>query len=769
MKPYLLELNEVQRNAVTTTEGPILVIAGPGSGKTRVLTYRISHLIQEGVAPYEILSLTFTNKSAKEMKERITKVVGERGQRVWAGTFHSIFARILRNEAEKIGYPSNFTIYDSDDSESVVKAIIKEMNLDKDVYHAGSIRSRISLAKNNLISPKAYEQNVELLAQDKLAKRPYFYKIYEEYTKRCHRSGAMDFDDLLYQFFILLHRNPDSVLEKYQKRFRYYLVDEFQDTNSLQYAILKKLTLFDGSPRNLCVVGDDAQSIYAFRGATIDNILDFEKDFKDLKTFKLEQNYRSTHFIVRAANDIIAYNRKQIKKEIWTDKNITDSSKIKVIRAITDNEEGKRIVDLIAEQKNRYHLDNKDIAILYRTNSQSRIFEEYLRRMNIPYRVYGGMSFYQRKEVKDLVAYLRLVINPFDEEALRRVLNYPRRGIGDSTVEKISELASSSNRTMWECLTEVQASAQAKRGISDFMDLIQLAQKRAKNGSAYEVASFIAKQSKLIDTLKADTTEEGMGRLDNIISLLDGIKDFVENDVLANTLNQFEGEEDTLANDDRSLATYLQNIALLTDADEKDPNVDAVVLMSVHSSKGLEFKSVFVVGMEENLFPSFMSLESPEGIDEERRLFYVAVTRAERFLTLSYATSRYRHGQVRNNPISRFLDEIDVQNMESIIPKSSVSMSGSSVIEDQRAKLVGNFKPIRPIQPAISIAPSDFKPSSNDLIQAGQRVLHLKFGEGKVMAVDGANDNRVATIDFQQADEPRKRIMLKFAKLQILE
>lgn len=766
MKPYLLDLNEVQRNAVTTTEGPILVIAGPGSGKTRVLTYRISHLIQEGVAPYEILSLTFTNKSAKEMKERITKVVGERGQRVWAGTFHSIFARILRNEAEKIGYPSNFTIYDSDDSESVVKAIIKEMNLDKDVYHAGSIRSRISLAKNNVISPKAYEQNEELLAQDKLAKRPYFYKIYQEYVKRCHRSGAMDFDDLLYQFFILLHRNPDNVLEKYQKRFRYYMVDEFQDTNSLQYAILKKLTLYDGSPRNLCVVGDDAQSIYAFRGATIDNILDFEKDFKDLKTFKLEQNYRSTHFIVRAANDIISYNRKQIKKEIWTDKNITDSAKIKVIKAITDNEEGKRIVDLIAEQKNRYHLDNKEIAILYRTNSQSRIFEEYLRRMNIPYRVYGGMSFYQRKEVKDLVAYLRLVINPFDEEALRRVLNYPRRGIGDSTLDKISELASSTNRTMWECLQEVQVSAQAKRGISDFMDLIQLAQKRAKSGTAYEVASFVAKQSKLIDTLKSDTTEEGMGRLDNIVSLLDGIKDFVENDVLANSLNQFEEEE--ALKDDRSLATYLQNIALLTDADEKDPNADAVVLMSVHSSKGLEFKSVFVVGLEENLFPSFMSLESPEGIDEERRLFYVAVTRAERFLTLSYATSRYRHGQVRNNPISRFLDEIDIQNMENILPKSSSASFGAG-IDEQRSKLVGNFKPIRPLQPTIAISATDFKPSSTDLIQTGQRVLHMKFGEGKVTAVDGANDNRVATIEFQQAEEPRKRIMLKFAKLQILE
>jgi DNA helicase II / ATP-dependent DNA helicase PcrA len=757
MKPYLLELNEVQRNAVTNTEGPVLVIAGPGSGKTRVLTYRISHLIQEGVPPHQILSLTFTNKSAKEMKERITKVVGEIGNRVWAGTFHSIFARILRSEAEKIGYPKNFTIYDSDDSESVIKAIIKEMNLDKDVYHAGSVKSRISLAKNNLMSPNAYQQNAELLAQDKLAKRPYFYKIYEEYAKRCLRSGAMDFDDLLYQFFILLHRNPDNVLEKYQNRFRYYLVDEFQDTNSLQYGILKKLLLYQGSSRNLCVVGDDAQSIYAFRGATIDNILDFEKDFKGMKTFKLEQNYRSTHFIVRAANDIISYNKKQIKKEIWTDKNLTESAKIKVIKTMTDNEEGKRVVDLIAEQKNRYHLDNKEIAILYRTNSQSRIFEEYLRRMNISYRVYGGMSFYQRKEVKDLIAYLRLVINPSDDEALRRVLNYPRRGIGDTTLEKLGALASAQNSIMWDCLTQVEVSAQARRGISDFMDLIQLAQKRAKTGNAYEVASFVAKQSKLIDTLKTDTTEEGMGRLDNVTSLLDGIKDFVESD------EQTPDNELLL---DRSLATYLQNIALLTEADEKDPNADAVVLMSIHSSKGLEFKSVFVVGLEENLFPSFMAMESPEGIDEERRLFYVAVTRAERFLTLTYAGSRYRHGTVRYNNSSRFLEEIDAQNMESIVPKSSNPGLG---MEESRSKLVGNFKPLRPILPVVNIAAGDFKPSASDQLAEGQRVLHLKFGEGKIIAIDGANDNRVATIEFQISDEPRKRIMLKFAKLQILE
>ncbi|MFZ4543393.1 MAG: ATP-dependent helicase [Saprospiraceae bacterium] len=757
MQSYLLELNDVQRQSVITKDGPLLLIAGPGSGKTRVLTYRISHLIEEGIPAHQILALTFTNKSAREMKDRIAKVVGDKGQRVWAGTFHSVFARILRAEAEKIGYPSAFTIYDSDDSENVIKAIIKEMNLDKDNYHAGSIKSRISLAKNNLMSPKAYEQSQDLMLQDRQAKRPFFFQIYAEYVKRCHRSGSMDFDDLLYQFFILLHQNPDRVLEKYQERFKYIMVDEFQDTNSLQYAILKKLIIYPGSSRNLCVVGDDAQSIYAFRGATIDNIIDFEKDFPDVKIFKLEQNYRSSHFIVKAANDIISYNKKQIKKEIWTSVDHSDSIKIKVIKTLTDNEEGKRVVDQIAEQKNRYHLDNKDIAILYRTNAQSRIFEEYLRRMNIPYRVFGGTSFYQRKEVKDLIAYLRMVVNPRDEEALRRVLNYPRRGIGDSTLEKLSAQAAAQNMTMWESLGEVEVSNQAKRGIAEFRDLVLLGQKRAKNGNAYEVAVFMAKQSKLLDTLRTDTTEEGIGRMDNITSLLDGIKEFVEND---------EQQVDTDLIQDKSLATYLQNIALLTEADEKDPNADAIVMMSIHSSKGLEFKSVFIVGLEENLFPSFMALESPEGIDEERRLFYVAVTRAERFLTLTYAGSRYRHGQVRYYNSSRFLEEINAEHMDASSPQTQNLGGGSS---ENRAKVSGNFKPVRPLKVLSAAAVADFVPSASNLIQAGQTVLHLKFGEGRVIEIDGANDNRVATIEFDIAEEPKKRIMLKFAKLQIME
>ena len=752
MSDYLDLLNDVQRQAVTRTEGPVLVVAGPGSGKTRVLTFRIAHLLEKGVAPWEILALTFTNKAAREMKDRIEKVVGQKAQKVWAGTFHSIFARILRGEAEHIGYPKDFTIYDSDDSKSLLRTIIKELNLAKDVYNENAILSRISSAKSNLIPPKGYEQNAELMAQDKASKRPFIHKIYAEYAARCKRAGAMDFDDLLFQLYVLLHQNPE-IAEKYRKRFKYLLVDEFQDTNFLQYSIVRKLVVYKDSPQNVCVVGDDAQSIYAFRGATINNILDFKEDFKNLETYKLEQNYRSTNHIVDAANEVISYNKKQIKKTIWTEK--LEGQRIKVIKAQSDQEEAKRVADLVLEQKNRYHLQNKDVAILYRTNSQSRPFEESLRRLNIPYRVYGGMSFYQRKEVKDLVAYLRLVTNQNDEEALRRVLNYPRRGLGDSAIEKIAELASATQRPMWQCLGEVQVSTAARRGINEFMELISLAQKRADKGSAYEVALFVARQSKLIDTLKADTTEEGIGRLDNVTSLLDGIKDFVENDEIMT-----ENEQVT----DKSLATYLQNIILLTDADNTAENPDTVTLMSVHSSKGLEFKSIFVVGLEESLFPSFMSLDSPEGIDEERRLFYVAITRAERFLTLTYAGSRYRHGTVRYNDPSRFMSEIAAANVESVVPKSA----GAFLEEAPRTKLVGNFKPASQVVQISAADIANFKVAKADEIEAGQRVLHLKFGEGKVILVDGANDNRVATIEFPLSDEPKKRIMLKFAKLQIL-
>lgn len=753
---YLDELNDVQRQAVMTTEGPVLVVAGPGSGKTRVLTYRIAHLIEKGVAPWEILALTFTNKAAREMKERIAKVVGDRANRVWAGTFHSIFARILRVEAEKIGYPSNFTIYDTDDTKSLLGTIIKEMNLDKTVYNVNTIRSRISSAKSNLIPPKSYAQNEELRQQDRMAKRPHTYAIYEKYTARCKRSGAMDFDDLLYRLYELLHKNPDNVLEKYRKKFKYLLVDEFQDTNTLQYSIVRKLSSFDKSPRNVCVVGDDAQSIYAFRGATIQNILDFEEDFRPhgIKVFKLEQNYRSTEHIVQAANQVITYNQRQIPKKIWSDKGT--GQQIKIIKAMTDGEEGKRIADTILEQKNRFHLKNSEIAILYRTNAQSRVFEEYLRRYNINYRVFGGLSFYQRKEVKDLIAYLRLVVNKNDEEALRRVLNYPKRGIGKATIEKLSALASSSNQSMWSCLPLVPASKRAKNAIEEFISMINSAALRAESSNAFELATYITKRSGLMDLMKKDTSIEGMSRLENLNALLDGINAFVEEDSASET--------ETIV--DKSLASYLQNIALLTDFDDDKGDKDHVTLMSVHSAKGLEFKSVFVVGLEEKLFPSFMSMDTMEGLDEERRLFYVAITRAEQFLTLSFANSRYKFGKMRYNEPSRFLGELPRNSIEST---NFVRSSGSSseTISGGRSSVRGNFARNRPqVTPAID--PKDFHPSPSEKIQTGMKVLHLKFGEGKVINIDGGKGNRVATIFFKDLDNPERRIMLKFAKLQIL-
>ena len=754
MSSYLDELNDVQRKAVVNTDGPVLVVAGPGSGKTRVLTFRIAHLIEKGVAPWKILALTFTNKAAKEMKERISRVVGDRANQVWAGTFHSIFARILRVEAEKLGYPSNFTIYDTEDSKSVLKAIIKEMNLNKDDYNVNAIRSRISSAKSNVIPPAAYVNDKELRDQDRMAKRPHLHTIYAKYVARCKRAGAMDFDDLLYQLLALLSKNPDGVLEKYQKKFSHLMVDEFQDTNYLQYLIVKKLVNYEDSSYNVCVVGDDAQSIYAFRGATIENILDFEKEYSKhgIQVFKLEQNYRSTDHIVQAANELITHNSKQIPKKIWSDKGT--GQKIRVIKTTSDAEEGRRVADTIVEQKNRFHFSNSEIAVLYRTNAQSRVFEEYLRRQNLNYRVFGGQSFYQRKEVKDLLAYLRLTINQQDEEALRRVINYPRRGIGAATILKLSEEADAAGQTMWATLGSVSASARAKKSIGAFKSLITVFAKRAATADAYELAYYIFKQSGLLDNLKKDTSIEGLGRLENVNALLDGIKDFVENDEII--------DEATLP--DKSLAGYLQNIALLTDLDQDTDNNDYITLMSVHSAKGLEFKSVFVVGLEEDLFPSNMAKDSREGLDEERRLFYVAVTRAEEMLTLSFANSRYRFGQMRYNKPSRFLGEINMSHLESAhsLQRSHAGHTGS--------KVIGNFKRAKARSaPAFAIDPATFRPSPSSQIQTGMKVLHLKFGEGKVVSIDGDNESRVATIYFKGVTNPQRRIMLKFARLQILD
>lgn len=764
MSSYLDQLNPVQRQAVENTDGPVLVVAGPGSGKTRVLTYRLAHLIEKGVAPWEILSLTFTNKAAKEMQERIEKVVGDKARNVWSGTFHSIFARILRVEADKIGYSSNFTIYDTEDTKSVLGAIIKEMNLDKTVYNVNTIRSRISSAKSSLITPRLYAENEELKMQDRQAKMPYISEIYLKYGERCKRAGAMDFDDLLYRLYELWQKNPD-VLEKYRKRFKYLMVDEFQDTNTLQYGIIRKLVHFEGSPRNICVVGDDAQSIYAFRGATIQNILDFEKDFNPygIKVFKLEENYRSTEHIVQAANEVIRFNKRQIQKKIWSSKGT--GQKIKVIKTMSDAEEGKRVGDTIVEQRNRFHLSNSDIAVLYRTNAQSRVMEEYLRRYNIPYRVFGGLSFYQRKEVKDLIAYLRLAINPRDEEALRRVINFPKRGIGDSTVDKVSEMAGQQNLTMWEVLLHVDAATRTQKSIQEFIKIVQDSGQKAETLNAYEAAMHIAKQSKLIEEYNQDKTVEGLGRLENLNALLDGIKSFVEDD-------EFEtaGEQQN-----KSLGAYLQNIALLTDMDDESKQTgDYVTLMSVHSAKGLEFKSVFVVGLEEKLFPSFMSMDTPDGLDEERRLFYVAITRAEQFLTLTFAMSRYKFGQMQYNEMSRFIEEIPRDHLEST---SALRSGFSSDYEPAPSKPAGTsgvsgaFKP-RPsnVNAAPKIDPALFKPSPSEQIKVGNKVLHLKFGEGKVLNIDGGKDNRIATIFFEAADDGQeKRIMLKFAKLQIVE
>lgn len=768
MKHYLDELNAVQRAAVTNTEGPVLVIAGPGSGKTRVLTYRIAQMLEQGIAPWEILALTFTNKSAREMKERIEKVTGARAQSVWAGTFHSIFARILRMEASKIGFPASFTIYDTEDTTSVLRAVIKEMHLSPEVYNVGAIRSRISLAKSNMYSPAIYRENAQWMEEDRAAKKPFTVDIYEKYMARCRRSGAMDFDDLLWQLYHLFEKNPDQVLEKYRQKFKYIHVDEFQDTNYLQYGILRQLTRYPGSAENLFAVGDDAQSIYAFRGATIDNILNFERDFPALKIYKLEQNYRSTEHIVHAANEVIAYNRRQLQKTIWTSR--TDSQKIKLIKCQTDDEESRRVADLILEQKNRYHLPNSEIAILYRTNSQSRKFEEHLRRLNLHYRVFGGLSFYARKEVKDFIAYLRLAVNPRDEEALRRIINYPTRGISDATIDKLSQIAGQNGQTMWESLTHpgLEVTDRAKKAILSFKTMAEEWQKRTAHDTAYILAADILKKSGLLESLKADTSPEGVSRLENVQGVLSAISEFADNapDPLGEGVNS------------GSLAAYLQTITLLTEADAETDDREHITLMSVHAAKGLEFKSVFVTGMEELLFPSYMSQADANGLDEERRLFYVAITRAKEFLTLSFAQNRYRNGQIRISQPSRFLEEIQAKHYElyngfgsaRIGSNNPSAASATAAPGLSKAAVGGNFSRPRPaFKPAApTAAPPNFSASPIEDIVTGATVLHLKFGKGTVIQVEGPKDNKVAAIRFEGDDMPERRIVIKFARLQVL-
>lgn len=751
MIDFQQELNGFQLEACTTIEGPVMVIAGPGSGKTRVLTYRIAYMLERGIAPWNILALTFTNKAAREMKDRLERLVGPSGQKVWAGTFHSIFAKILRIESQKLGYPSTFTIYDTDDSKSLIGQIVKEMNLDKAVYTSNLIRNRISSAKSMLISPAAYANNPDLIEEDKNRNVPLLFRIYGQYARRCFDSGVMDFDDLLYNFFLLLQRNPENVLEKYRDKFKYLLVDEFQDTNYLQYAILKKLVRYPGSPENICIVGDDAQSIYAFRGATIDNILDFEKEFSTVRVVKLEQNYRSSKYIIDAANKVINHNAQQIKKKIWTDKQ--DNKKIDVIRALTDIEEARKVVDGIFELKNRAHLPNSEIAILYRTNAQSRTFEEHLRRNNMPYRIYGGMSFYQRKEVKDLLAYFRLVVNPQDEEALRRIINLPKRGLGDTTLDKLFAYAREHKITAWEAMTHNLFPARTQALLYEFHKTINQLHQESQQVMVDEIANKIYLKSGLSSLYKNDSSPEGRARLENIQSLLDGIKEYVENDVI-----EF-GEEIS----DKSLQEYLQSIALLTDQDTETKDKDFISLMSVHAAKGLEFDAVFITGLEEKLFPSFMSLDTPDGIHEERRLFFVALTRARYHLTLTYATSRFKFGKQAYFQPSRFLDEVGDENLRVPAHKPQNIISE----RQQKSAVSGNFKSTKTAIPGDDRFKVVASPVS--LFATGQEVLHPRFGKGKIIRIDGSGDSRIASVRFALTGDDERRIMLKFAKMEVLD
>ncbi|OOQ61105.1 ATP-dependent helicase [Mucilaginibacter pedocola] len=761
---YLAGLNPEQKAAVLQTKGPVMIIAGAGSGKTRVITFRVAHLINSGVDSFNILVLTFTNKAAREMRERINHICGPEAKNIWMGTFHSVFAKLLRVEAEKIGYPSNFTIYDTDDSKSVLRAILKEMNLDDKLYAVNFVLNRISAAKNNLVGWQEYQQNPQIQADDQSGGRGKLGVIYQTYVQRCYRAGAMDFDDLLYKTNELLKLHPD-VLNKYQQKFKYLMVDEYQDTNFSQYLIVKRLAAVN---ENICVVGDDAQSIYAFRGANIQNILNFEKDYPDLKVFKLEQNYRSTQNIVNVANSIIANNKDQLKKNVFSEKESGD--KIKVMRAYSDNEEGKTVAESIMQDRSSNGMKWNDFAILYRTNAQSRSMEEALRKLNIPYKIYGGLSFYQRKEIKDLIAYFRLTFNPNDEEALKRVINYPKRGIGDTTVDKIVVAADQHNITLFEVVLQPAQylDGKAPAALQAFGTMIQSFQVLAKNQSAYDAALYIAQHSGVLKDLYADKSVEGLNRYENIQELLNGIKEFSEREDI----------------EEKGLDVFMQDVALLTN-DDKDKNKDAdtVSLMTIHSSKGLEFPQVYVVGLEENLFPSQMSLNSRSDLEEERRLFYVAVTRAERKLSISYATSRFKFGTLINSEPSRFLDEIDAKYLEL---DYSAKPAQSSFFDDERSawsrkdtnKSSGGdtFSKPKPASAApvkttsilakAHVVSKDFKVSDTSNLQVGMQVEHERFGFGKVLTLEGTKPDIKATIFFKEIGQ--KQLLLKFAKLSIV-
>jgi DNA helicase-2/ATP-dependent DNA helicase PcrA len=742
----LSHLNKAQQQAVISTEGAYMVIAGAGSGKTSVLTHRIAYLLEAmRINPFNILALTFTNKAANEMRQRVEKMAGPAVKSLWLGTFHSIFARILRKEADRLGYPHNFTIYDTDDSKSLLRSIIKEMNLDDKVYKPNVVLARISSAKNRLITAQAYANSAIYQADDESARKPRMGEVFLKYVDRCFKAGAMDFDDLLLNNHQLFSQHIE-VLCKYQERFRYILIDEFQDTNMAQYTIVKDLAMLH---KNICVVGDDAQSIYAFRGADIHNILNFEKDCSPLNVIKLEQNYRSTQSIVYAANSIISHNKAQLKKKVWTDNDMGEP--LGLIRAATDAEEGRLVAASIFEARANKKLRNSDFAILYRTNSQSRAIEEALRKMDLSYRIVGGTSFYQRREVKDLLAYLRLLINPNDEAALKRIINLPKRGIGLSSVDRMVAAASDHDIPLWEVVCNASSFLGDRVGsnVEEFATMIQHIAAELSQKDAYDVASHIAKRSGLLKELYEDKTVEGLGRYENVQELLNGIKEFTAN----------------ADNEEVSLAAFLQEVALLTSVDEAgQEHTDKVTLMTIHAAKGLEFAYVYVVGMEEELFPSQLMLASPADLEEERRLFYVAVTRAQQKIFLTYALSRYRFGRLKHCEPSRFIAEIDPAYLQTSAQQSFQDTDSASYAHRLVRSTIRHQQQPQYLRSTVSV---DFQPSDTTHIEVGMQVAHPKFGRGMVRQLDTSGAARKAMIDF--ADFGEKTLLLSFAKLRVLD
>ncbi|MBP7508147.1 MAG: UvrD-helicase domain-containing protein [Prolixibacteraceae bacterium] len=768
---YLNGLNNSQLQAVENTDGPVLVIAGAGSGKTRVLTIRIAHLMKKGIPPSSILALTFTNKAAKEMKDRIARIVGgDIAKYLWMGTFHSIFARILRNESEAIGFPTSFTIYDTSDSKSLIKSIIKELDFDDKTYKPGAIQSRISYAKNNLITPQKYIENKSATDYDKSVQMPRFIDVYKEYVKKCKIAGAMDFDDLLLYTNQLFHQFPE-ILSKYQNRFSHILVDEYQDTNYAQYLIVKKLA---EKNKNICVVGDDAQSIYSFRGARIENILNFKNDYPDYKSYKLERNYRSTQTIVNAANSIISKNINRINKVVYSENE--SGSRIKVLEAASDTEEGIIVANEINQNRFLDQQQFSDYAILYRLNAQSRIFEEQLRKLNLPYRVFGGTSFYERKEIKDIIAYLRLTVNFRDNEAFKRIVNYPARGIGDTTLNKLELYASQQDKTIWEIssgleLNNINFNKGTTSKIISFVNLIQEFKDMLNEATAYEIALAIARKTGILEDLYRDKTPENLSKFENIQELLNAIQDF--------TISAIEEDRP------HKLENYLEEVSLLTTQDnEDDDNKNKITLMSVHSAKGLEFKNVFIVGMEENLFPSSMNgFMSPESLEEERRLFYVALTRAMKNVWITYARQRFKWGQFSFCEQSRFISEIDERYL--ILPiTSNLRYSirenpGHGLFERSISRTtIQSTPPVRSSSVSVTSSLSNrfskvnasdenYRQDSIEIIQIGDEVEHQRFGRGKVLELEGDDSNKKATVLFQNAG--RKQLLLKFAKLKIIK